>query len=811
MVQRKPVNKLGIQAETKNSIKSEKMPSSQRQDVRNRGSDHLIKKMKKARSFKLSNSESKGLRKENSRFNMLTIDISDAVTPQRKSSPSRVSDGSSPNYMKPTSSWDARKEGLQVNPKSQIHDKSRSPKGLSFSKPSTSGQKPVKLLRINSSLKPIRPSMKKSSGIALYPKLNVGRATCSSTLKDSKFPTYVELSSGGTELEGTSVMKVCPYTYCSLNGHLHEPFPPLKRFLSAKRRLLKAQKSMKFRGISTPKMEDPTEGKEIDTGQMEFNGAMSVDVDLVGSVIRLIEDDNTDFFIEIYAKSKAEDRESRQNSEPFKVSDDPEEVMFIGDDEIARSGTEEGGNQNEKDDLNSRKTSEPDFDHHDISGFLTENLKCYGQLRGLNVGEAEAESLCDCESSLDGEFPPGESNSEASNMDWEEKVIYSPDDEGFDSSASSGDGFILKVNPFLVDEDYETTNGAALLENDADEELIFPESTIGDSVSNNDANLDDGQLSVWFEMSGTYGDEASVEVTAKQQEEMVDKKNEEHEPGIVVLSEHHPLDDLEELTHTDDIVSESHEDTEEEDDDSLKGDSQWDEGFYIVSEFPEVTEDDDDSLKADSQWHPCLSAEDQRIAKDEVDVEENARELGDLCGLHDVQLVLDCTCFPELVEASATEEANGPDHAHLETGGTEEDGITATEFEVEDLSDEPLHLASSKTKQLYRRSNRRRTEVPNAVKDFNLRPPRFLPLEPDPEAEKVDLRHQMMDERKNSEEWMIDYALRQTLNKLAPARKRQVALLVEAFETVMPIPTCEAHLRGSAAGFPRIKHIQACS
>ncbi|XP_068658832.1 calmodulin binding protein PICBP-like [Aristolochia californica] len=883
MVQRNPVNKLGVQAETKNSIKSEKKPSSQHQDVRNRGNDHLIKKMKKARSFKLSNSESKG-RKENSRFSKLSVEISTAVTPQRKSSRGGVSDGSSPNYMKPTSCSDARKEGFQVTPKSQNHDKSRSPEGLSSSKSSASGQKPVKLLRRNSSLKPIRPSMKKSSGIALYPKLNSGRATCSSTLKDSKFPAYVELKPGGTELEGTSVMKICPYTYCSLNGHRHEPLPPLKRFLSAKRRFLRAQKSMKLRGISAPKMEDYSEGKEIDTGQMEFNGDMNVDADSVGSVIHLFEDGGTDFFIEIYAKPKEEDRESRPNSETSKVSDDSEEVMFIGDDELACgfsecSGTEEGGDLKEKDDQSSEKISEPDFDHHDISAYLIENYKCEEQIQGLNVGEEEAESLCDCECSLDGEFPPEESDSEICNMDWEEKSIHCSDDDGFDSSAPYRDEFVLKINPFLVDEDYETTNVAALLENDADEELVLPESSIGDSESNNDANLDDGQLCVEIEVNEAFdGDEASVEMTAEEQEKIVDKKNEEHEPGNVVLSEHHSLV-VEESTRTDHIVSESPVDTEEDDDndDSLNSDSRWDQGLSIGSESPVANkEDDDGSLKGNSQWDQDLSVEDESTAQDAIDVEEYPLADEDLSGLHSIQLVLDYTCFPVPVEASATEEANGPDHAHLEseayesgvgnvaekpdseedkagleecvilsnsstqeevqdgeesedhhspkdsigenetmeieasTGGTEEDDIKPAELDVDELSDEPLQLTSSNKKQLYKRRNRRSTEFPGQVKDFNPRPPRFLSLEPDPEAEKVDLRHQMMDERKNSEEWMVDHALRQILNKLAPARKRRVALLVEAFETVAPIPKYETPLRDSAASFPHIRPIQAC-
>ncbi|KAL3819739.1 hypothetical protein ACJIZ3_005644 [Penstemon smallii] len=72
------------------------------------------------------------------------------------------------------------------------------------------------------------------------------------------------------------------------------------------------------------------------------------------------------------------------------------------------------------------------------------------------------------------------------------------------------------------------------------------------------------------------------------------------------------------------------------------------------------------------------------------------------------------------------------------------------------------------------------------VRKFNPKKPQILPLNPDPEAEKVKLRAQSVDERKKSEEWMLDYALRQAVSQLAPTQKRKVALLVKAFETVAP-------------------------
>lgn len=64
---------------------------------------------------------------------------------------------------------------------------------------------------------------------------------------------------------------------------------------------------------------------------------------------------------------------------------------------------------------------------------------------------------------------------------------------------------------------------------------------------------------------------------------------------------------------------------------------------------------------------------------------------------------------------------------------------------------------------------------------------------------------------KTAEEWMLDYALRQAVSKLAPARKRKVALLVEAFETVNPLRKYEIHLPRTPTGFTQTRFMQACS
>ncbi|KAK8925789.1 hypothetical protein KSP39_PZI018122 [Platanthera zijinensis] len=104
------------------------------------------------------------------------------------------------------------------------------------------------------------------------------------------------------------------------------------------------------------------------------------------------------------------------------------------------------------------------------------------------------------------------------------------------------------------------------------------------------------------------------------------------------------------------------------------------------------------------------------------------------------------------------------------------------------ISKNPLTKLSNSPKAKFNSTMRR---IPtenheNNAREFNPRTPRFLPPKTEAAtAEKVTLKHQPMEERKTAEEWMIDYALRQTLRRMAPARKRKVSLLVAAFESVI--------------------------
>lgn len=218
--------------------------------------------------------------------------------------------GMSPNYMKGTSSSEARKENksrlnLTKNQKNQTGPKHDSRHGVIKEK----------------SIK--KPSSRMVRGLTKAPSFKrcSQRATCSSTLKDSKFPEYLMLHDDD-EVGGTSVLKVCPYTYCSLNGHLHKQYPPLKSFISARRRSLKSQKSVKMEASKEDVVEMYVEEKkecdvDVDTQISEalsegapWSETDSDDYSDTKEMVKFSETDMEETFVADYVKELQETYEA---------------------------------------------------------------------------------------------------------------------------------------------------------------------------------------------------------------------------------------------------------------------------------------------------------------------------------------------------------------------------------------------------------------------------------------------------------------------------------------------------------------------
>lgn len=140
--------------------------------------------------------------------------------------------------------------------------------------------------------------------------------------------------------------------------------------------------------------------------------------------------------------------------------------------------------------------------------------------------------------------------------------------------------------------------------------------------------------------------------------------------------------------------------------------------------------------------------------------------------------------------------------------GSSEDKATNT---ATTNTKQPLAEADDITKARTRITRQKTSEEAEQMNEFNPRSPRFLETVPEPEAEKVDLRHQITDVRKNREEWMIDYALQRVVSKLEPSRKRKVNRLVMAFETVMQPSMREEPLFYATSSFAHRGIIQPCS
>ncbi|KAJ6704798.1 CALMODULIN-BINDING PROTEIN-RELATED [Salix purpurea] len=467
MVRKKVPSKLGIQAD---HVKSEKRlgslkPSScQHQDGKNRGPD-MKKKMRRSRSIKLSDIENlkspSPSRKAMSQSGKPPpVNGTTAAAAPQKQCIVKTADGS-PNYMKSTSSSEARKERSQVNTQTGSNGRNQHCRNSGRSKFSpASGDKPARTLSKTSSLKlartptfkPARGTAKKRSRAALFADGGTQKATCSSTLKDSKFPAYLKLNPGGSEAEGTSVKKVCPHAYCSLNGHHHKPVPQLKGFLKARRRSLKVQRSIKLEVLSPRRTRPSGDGTEETHGLLDFSGDKPV-----------IQEAEKGFFIEIGAVKtedgayETEKRTENEGETAGALLGEPEGEINAS---CSYAGHEAAVEQESNNHVSESSSDESQESEIDFKENISESNAAEMDVAVGFVIEDEKDGDTDCSSS----FSEKESNrsdiereshssteeddniSEATNMDWEEgQPLTSDIDAEADDLNKQEDKFWTKV------------------------------------------------------------------------------------------------------------------------------------------------------------------------------------------------------------------------------------------------------------------------------------------------------------------------------------------------------------------------------
>ncbi|KAL9407218.1 hypothetical protein Peur_004190 [Populus x canadensis] len=952
MVQRKVPNKLSIQAD---HVKPEKRlgnlkPNScQHQDGKSRGPD-MKKKMKRSRSIKLSDIESlkssSPLRKSMSQPGKPPPPLNAPTTEatSQKQLMIRTTDGS-PNYMKSTSSSEARKERSLVSPlntQAGSNGKNLHRRNSASSKfsPASSNKQARTLSKTSSlklvrtpSFKPMRGTARKCSRVALCADVSAQTTTCSSTLKDSKFPPYLMLNPGGTESEGTSVKKVCPYTYCSLNGHHHKPVPPLKCFLKARRHSLKVQKSMKWEVLSPRRARPSGEGTE------EIHGDKP-----------MIQETGKDFFIEIFSKNTEDsafsgEPERRINESCFYTSHEGAAEQDSNN-QVSESLSDESQESEIDFEENSNNTNEPEMDATGVEDERDGDTDCSSTLSEEEAIMGSCENRSDIEGECQASMDEDDNISEATDMEWEEGQLSTSEvvTEADDLNKPDEDEFCTKVegtpgikkldwhedSEIIISDNAVSNCTEEILADEILQELFAEETAYIDMQCSDSDSESDGILHYWEILESiqgardlAYDQESSAEDASEalNTEEAREKIQEEgaHETENDVNETHPQLGDDENDCTTEisaEVLNGHQEDTSLQTDhatmrlqnqiadspqisdkmdmvgtnkeDSIDQQIEVAENNqdFAIAELPygeagDATEDREQVANAELTFEIHVSDSPQSFSEadqDDADLNDDGNHMTtEACQL-DVT-VEDSSSSQDLVAHSTpTEPHNHQLDEHDETNNvlesqnlSEEDqddankikiltamdfearsdsrmqkinltrddtrDVEKTEVEVCKESDTAETLLSanngtstgSKRPFLYTRGNpdqelhgtcnnrkwafgdKKPIVDLEEEREFNPREPNFLPVVPDPEEEKVDLRHQMMDERKNSEEWMIDYALRQTVTKLAPARKRKVALLVEAFEKVLPTPKYETRIRHAPAAFSHTRSIQACS
>ncbi|KAL1312489.1 hypothetical protein HN51_039099 [Arachis hypogaea] len=289
---------INLEVESESVPETEDSLSFQHESIGRLGSGKKLKKMRSIRFPRFSSMRSTNRRGKSKHENLSILSSFATESSEMPTTPIEMSD-SSPHYMKGTSSSHA-KESFQntqmlfttvklkrslsrkISGRNDVRRKLKSSRSIkigtlngqkSTRKVSESicdsddtqsydgGNKPQRVLTRRLSLKPVRilakmPTSKSRKAsmdkghhhISLSTESCLHRATCSSTLKDSHFSDHNELPLDENGSQEVSAVKVCPYSYCSLHGHRHKDLPPLKRFMSMRRRQLKAQRSMKMDG-----------------------------------------------------------------------------------------------------------------------------------------------------------------------------------------------------------------------------------------------------------------------------------------------------------------------------------------------------------------------------------------------------------------------------------------------------------------------------------------------------------------------------------------------------------------------------------
>ncbi|CAA2986956.1 calmodulin binding PICBP-like [Olea europaea subsp. europaea] len=727
----------------------------------------------------------------------------DLVTPQQKSS-LEVSD-ETPRYMKATTSSKGKKaNSMESQQNSEFcfdntdqtssHSSQSNVASPSVGSLQTSltalNLRNVKILIKTTSFKPKRSSLKYSR---VSQDLIVDRATFSSTLKDSKFAKQVEHIPEEVESEKTSVMKVCRYHHCSLHGHCneaHDPVPPQKRLLYKKRRSLKKQKSTKPKSDSMSVTKSSRDKKkDLQKGQM------------ISNLQQLVQGESDSI-----ATSYEGDTSSSCALE-VKMSETP----WLSASYVMDSGTEikttpktqlvgDGYSSIQESDLVEiafGETSNPEENYR-------ESLN-----RVMDYGTQKQGILCSKCSSI--KMEPNESKGTAD--------VDLPRPQVLDSNLGNG----YKATDF-------SDTAASSISLKADEQ--FSADNKGTATSNG-AECDFNEPNIQNALTPDHFDEVteSNSVMFSTSDDQTSKYgNPESERKFTAEVMHAEDSESSEVVHVknSEVSTRFHEENKTQFN-KFRHISMWHmihqhmaESMAAESENKPLQDDDGSNVlraKESSASSRNFSDSDRGILNNNYELDDI--EVRKLFAVKLVREAIEKILLPEVQDQTSDDQSMTSDTAHeqelfeknehkgsVQESSTEcepdkaegdvpadlkEVGLNNNDISGQEMVQTDKEFGSKSEKKAPKHwSNlkkwillQRFIKELEKVRKFNPTSPQHLPLKPDPESEKVNLRPQTVEERKKAEEWMLDYALRQAVSQLAPTQKRKVSVLIKAFETVV--------------------------
>ncbi|KAJ0479768.1 putative calcium/calmodulin-dependent protein kinase [Helianthus annuus] len=602
---------------------------------------------------------------------------------------------------------------------------------------------------------------------------HVERATFSSTLKDSKFPEQLKHQSRPSEPEEVlPVAKVCRYQHCSLHGHHHHHEPPTKRFTYLKRRTAK-----------DPKITN-TETRPADKS---FGKKREPKVSKKVSECK----DEVDSSIEFYAKTRSEPLSSYDHDEA-EFAD-----MLFGVNSLQERKNEiPVSNNRDFSDLNNEKDdnsngSKPVLEKK-RSVKKKNTISMWGMIHQHMVSGLAAESA----------------DSNVQKVDEEPKSETKDFDDAASQETELRKMFAIKlvrdaIEKILLPEvqDDQSTTSEVISEQDVPEKIETPNEQTDESPApvpeqKPAMKLKKEAPSRWSHLKKVILLTKFVKELEKVKKFKPRKPSGQDDPPESGCNDEiqrvgsESKDILQETSETNpsaDKIEEPKPDLEKE-----KHLKMWHMIYQHVAVDiatkigSDLLLDDEESTNGDENNPQEVENQTERNYKLQF-TQSDAVKL--------VRESVDEILLPDTTDTSSQDSQS----VASDTASEQEEVVEKKHEDAEprklDENKNPtkttiLHHQKSKNWAKLKKLIllKRSIRALEGFRTLKSETPQREKLKTDSEQEKVDLRRQMMDERKKAEQWMLDYAVQHIVTKLTPSRKKRVSMLVEAFEAVVPLP-----------------------